>query len=174
MDFVGVGGEVDEGTPLEAEDRCVRVAVLPVLANGMAPRLTGHQVLEFTCRHRHTIEGKDEVERIFLARMAWHLPRYGELVALETRQGVRIEAVRRCEEGEVKPPPVELETVAQHVERALVVEFPGNLVDEHRLQVVAVQCCHARPLVGLCLADEGDGVRREQCAFDIPISARSA
>ena len=39
MDLVGVGGEVDERTTFESEERDVRVAVLLVLADGVAPGL---------------------------------------------------------------------------------------------------------------------------------------
>ena len=72
-DLVGVGGEVDEGATLEAEERRVGVAVLLVLADGVAPVLAGHRVLEFAHRHRHAVEHEDEVERVALARVARHL-----------------------------------------------------------------------------------------------------
>ena len=119
VDLVGVGGEVDEGAPLEAEERRAGVAVLLVLADGVAPVLAGHRVLEFARRHRHAVEREDEVERVLLARVARDLPRDGQLVALEAREGVRVEAVRRREVREAERLPVEAEAVAQHVERAL-------------------------------------------------------
>ena len=81
--FVGVGGEVNEGPFLEAEERGVGVAVLLVLADGVAPRLTSHRVLELAGRHRHAVEGEDEIEGVAAAGTAGHLPRDGQLVAGE-------------------------------------------------------------------------------------------
>ena len=66
--------------------------------------------------------------------------------------------------------PGELEPVPQHVERPLGVELSRELRDDQRLDVVAVQAGHARPLVGLRVADEGDGARGEQCPIDVPLA----
>ena len=170
VDLVGVGGEVDEGAPLEAEERRAGVAVLLVLADGVAPGLARHRVLELARRHRHAVEREDEVERVALARVARRLPRDGQLVAPEAREGVRVEAVRRREVREAERAPGEAEAVAQHVERALEVELPRELRDDQRLDIAAVQAGHARPLVGLRLADEGDGARGEQRPLDVPLA----
>ena len=69
------------------------VAVLLVLANGVAPGLAGHRVLELARRDRHTVEGEDEVERVAFARVARRLPRHGQFVALEVCKGIRVETV---------------------------------------------------------------------------------
>ena len=84
-------------------------------------------------RHRHAVEREDEVDRVALARVTRRLPRDGQLVALEAREGVRVEAVRRREVREAERPTVELEAVSQHVERAIEVELPRELLDEKRL-----------------------------------------
>ena len=170
MDLVGVGCEVDEGAPLEAEERRVGVAILLVLADGVAPVLAGHRVLEFAGRHRHAVEREDEVERVAPARVARDLPRDGQLVALEACEGVRVEAVRRREERETERPTVEAEPVAQHVERPLGIEFARDRLDDERLEVVAVKGPHLRPLVGLRLTDEGDGARGKQRPLDVPLA----
>ena len=60
--------------------------------------------------------------------------------------------------------------MAQHVERALGVELSRELRDDQRFDVVTVQAGHARPLVGLRLADEGDGARGEQRPLDVPLA----
>ena len=138
VDLVGVGGEVDEGAPLEAEERRVGVTVLLVLVDGVGPVLAGHRVLELARRHRHAVEREDEVERVALVRVARRLPRDGQLVALEAREGVRVEAVRRREVREAERASGEAEAVAQHVERALEVERARELRDDERLDVVAV------------------------------------
>ena len=131
VDLVGVGGEVDQGAPLEAEERRVGVAVLLVLADGVRARswpvmgfLSSHR------RHRHAVEREDEVERVALARVARRLPRDGQLVAPEAREGVRVEAVRRREVRETERAPGEAEAVAQHLDRALEVELARELRDD--------------------------------------------
>ena len=112
VDLVGIGGEMDEGAPPRAEERRAGVAVLPVLANGVAPGLAGHRVLELGRRHRHAVEGEDEVDRVALPRVAQHLTRHRKLVALEAGEGVRVEAVRRREVRQAERPPGEAEPMA--------------------------------------------------------------
>ena len=121
---------MDEGAPLEAEERRAGVAVLLVLADGVPPGLASHRVLELARRHRHAVEREDEVERVALARVARRLPRDGQLVAPEAREGVRVEAVRRREVREAERAPGEAEPVAQHLKRTLEVELPRELLDD--------------------------------------------
>lgn len=85
MDFVRVGGEVDEGALLEAEQRRVGIAILLVLTNGALPGLTGHRILEFAGRHRDAIEREQQIDLAARAGMAARLPRHRELIALESR-----------------------------------------------------------------------------------------
>ena len=146
VDLVGVGGEVDQGALLESEDRGVGVAVLPVLPHGAPPGLTGHRVLELAGGHRQAVEREDQIHGRAATGMARHLARDRELVARELLKGLRVQTVRRLEPRQPERLAVELEPVAQHVERALEVELPHQRLDDQRLEIVAVQPGHRFPL----------------------------
>ena len=134
--------------------------------------LAGHRVLELARRHRHAVEREDEVERVALARVARHLPRDGQLVALEAREGVRVEAVRRREvrdaEGASRR---SLNPWRRTSSEPLSVEFARErarrCADSRSSPWRAAML---RPIVGLRLADEGDGARGEQRPVDIPLA----
>ena len=58
----GIGGEMDEGAPLECEDRVARVAVLLVLPARVLHGLAGQRVLQFDRGDRDTVEAQRHVE----------------------------------------------------------------------------------------------------------------
>ena len=169
VDLVGVGGEVDQGALAELEDGGGGVAVLLVLPHGAAPSLTGHRVLEFAGGYRQAVEREDQVHGLTAAGMAGHLAGDHELVARELCEGLRVQAVGRLEPRQPERLAVELEPVAQHVERALEVELPDQRVDDQPLQVVAVQPDHRVPRLGLRRPHESHGARREQRPRNVPL-----
>ena len=77
--------------------------------------------------------------------------------------------MRGPEVGEAEGLAVELEAVAQHVQRALEVELPDEGLDDQALQVAAVQTGHGVPLFGLRCPQEIDGARREQRPPGVPL-----
>ena len=145
VDFFRVGGEVDEGPLLEAEEGDVRVAVLLVLADRTAPRLPGHRVLQLAGGDGYPVEREEEVDLMALPGMAQCLPRDGQFVPLELRERVRIETMRRLEVGEPEGLAEEAEPVAEDVQRPLVVELLHEHLDEGGLEVRAVEGGHALP-----------------------------
>ena len=170
MDLVGVGGEMDEGALLETEDRSIGVAVLLVLADGVGPTLAGHRVLELAGCHRYAVEREDKIEGVAAAGTARDLPRDGELVAREPSQGLGVQPVRRFEGSEAEGLAVELEAVPQDVQRPLEVELLHQRIGDHRRAAVSVEAGHLRPLLGLGLAQEGDGARGKQRPLDVPLA----
>ena len=169
VDFFGVGREVDDRSLPEAEERRVGVPVSLILADSVAPGLTGHLVLEFAGGDRHTVEREDDVDRVLLAGVARHLPRDREVVGLEPGDCIGIECVRRLEIREPEGLAVEPEAVAEYVQRPLEVQFLHQRRDDALFEVGTVEPDHLGPLVGLGRLDEGDGARREECPVDVPL-----
>ena len=168
VDFVRVGGEVDEGPFLEAEEGDVRVAVLLVLADRAAPRLSGHRVLQLAGGDGYPVEREEEVDFMALPGMAQGLARDGQFIPLEPSERVRIETVRRPEVGEPEGLAEEAEPVAEDVQRPLVVELLHEHVDEVGLEVRAMEGGHLLPELRLRITYEGEGARGKERAVDIP------
>ena len=169
VDLFRVGREVDEGSLLEAEEGDVRVAVLLVLADCVAPRLPGHRVLQLAGGDGHAVEREEEVDLVAFPRVAARLARDGQFVPLEASERVRVEAVRRFEVGEAEGLAEEAEAVAEDVQRPLVAELLHERLDKRGLEVRAVERGHLRPELRLRVADEREGARGEQRAADIPL-----
>ena len=170
VDLVRVRGEVDERALLEAEDRSPRVAVLAVLPAGVPPALSRPRVLQLAGGDRHAVQREQQVDRVTLAGVATDLPRDGQLVAREQLEGFRVEAARRFEVGEAEGLAVKLEAVPQDVQRALEVQLLRQRVHEHRVEVRAVERCHLRPGLGLCVLEEGGDARRAQRPLHVPFA----
>lgn len=93
VDLFRVGGEVDEGSLLETEERCVRVAVLLVLADRAAPRLPSHRVLQLAGGDGYAIEREEEVDLVAPPGVTAHLARDRQLVAFESLRSKRAKAL---------------------------------------------------------------------------------
>ena len=117
--FVRVRGEVRERPFREAEERRRGIAILPVLARGVAPTLPGGGILEFDGGHRQAVQRQDQVHGRAFPRMTGNLARHRQLVSFVERRRLLVQAVRRTEPGEPQRLPVEAEPVAEDFERAL-------------------------------------------------------
>ena len=133
------------------------------------PVLAGAGILELASRNRQPVHRKQQIHRVVLARVAEHLARDRELVLGVQRQHLLVEAVCGLEVREPEGLAVELEAVAQHVERALEVELLDQGVDDQLLEAGSVQGAHLRPELRLRDFDEMAHARRKKRALDLPL-----
>ena len=127
---LGVDREVHERAPLELEDRLAGIAVTPVLAHRVVDRLPGQRVFELRCDDGNAVQAQGDVERLFRSGREVELPRNAEPVGGVTDFEIRVQPVRRLEEGDPQRVPVALEAVAQRRERTVGVH-PLAEVAEH-------------------------------------------
>ena len=172
--LVGVGREVDQRPRPEPEQRRARVAVLPVLPHRAPPRLAGGGVLQLAGRYRQPVHREQQVHRVAPAGMAGDLPRHRQVVLPVQRQRLVVPPVCGPEPRQPERPAVELEPVAQHVQRALHVELADQRVHQQLFESGAVQRPHRRPRLRLRRFDERADPRREQRPLDVPLGEAAA
>ena len=113
----GVHREVDQRPPLELEDRLARVAVLLVLPARLFHRLARERVLQLQRGDRDAVQAQRDIERLLRAWREVQLPGQPQAVRGVACLQLRVQLVRRLEEGRVQRPPIALEAVAQRCER---------------------------------------------------------
>ena len=169
LHLVRIGGEVDQGARLEAEERRARVAVLLVLAHCVSPVLTCAGILQLAACDRQPVHREQDVQRVVLARMTEYLPRDRELVLGVKRQDLLVEAVRRLEIRETEGLAIELEAVAQDVQRTLEVELFDQRASNQGLQPGPMQRAHRPPEVRLSRFEEVEHAGRKEGTLHIPL-----
>ena len=137
---------MDQRAPLELEERLARVAVLLVLAARVLDRLAGERVLQLQRRDRDAVQAQRDVERLLRARREVKLAGQPEAVRRVARLQLRVQLVRRLEEGHVQRPAVALEAVAQRRERAVRVHPLAEVAEDLLAGLVAVQRLQLVPI----------------------------
>ena len=126
----GVHGEMDQRAALELEDRLARVAVLLVLPARIFHRLAGERVLQLQRGDGDAVQAEGDIERFLRARREVQLPGQPQAVRGVARLQLRVQLVRRLEEGRVQRPPVALEAVAQRRQRAVGVHPLAQVAED--------------------------------------------
>ena len=104
-----------------------------VLLHGVPPVLAGAGVLELAGRDRQTVHREEQIDRVVLAGMAGHLARDRQPVLGVERQHLVVQPVRGLEVGQPEGLAVELEAVAQDVQRAFEVQLLHQRLEEQSL-----------------------------------------
>ena len=117
VDQIRVNGEVGQAPPV-AEQRFPRVAVRPVLANGVLDRLARQRVLELRREDGDAVEEDRQVEALVVLLAVVQLPRHEEEVALVQPLGLFVQPAGRAEPGQPEAATHVADAVAQHVEGA--------------------------------------------------------
>ena len=112
--LVRVHGKMNESPLLELEDLVARVAVEPVLPDGVLHTLPAQRVLEFRCGHGQAVEAEGQVERVRMVRAVLELPGDGEPVGLVAPLRLRIHPAGWSEESHAELLAEALEAVADH------------------------------------------------------------
>ena len=172
--LVGVRGEVHQRPRLEPEQRRARVAVLPILAHRVPPRLAGGGVLEFAGRHGQPVQRQQQIHGVASAGVTRDLPRDRQYVPFGERQRRVVPRVGGFEESRPERLAVALEAVAQDVQRALHREFPDQRLDHQILEPRGVQRAHPRPQFRLRRFQERADPRRKQRVLHVPLRDRAA
>ena len=100
MDFVRVGGEMDERPLLEGEGRRTRIAAILILLDRVSPTLPGRRVFQLASRNWQAVDGENQIDRLVFPGMARHLPRDREPVLRAKPQYFVVQSVRRFEISE--------------------------------------------------------------------------
>ncbi len=169
VDLFGIGGEVHQCPLLEPEQRRGRVAVFPVLLDRVGPGLAGLRVLQFDRGQRQAVERQHHIDRRAVAGVARHLTCDGQLVLAVGFQHVFGQIVRRLELGRTERLAVKLEAMTRDVECALEPQLFDDRLDQHRLQVLAVQIVHVLPQLRLGRLEKREQTGREQRVVVVPL-----
>ena len=138
MHLVRINREMHQSPLAEPEQRRTRLTICAVLTDRVPPRLTRRRVLQFARRHRHTVERKQQINRVVLARMAASLAGHRQLVGAEQRQRIGIQAVRGPEVRQPERLAHELEAVTQHLQSALQIKLPDQPLQQPRHNLSAL------------------------------------
>ena len=151
---LGIHGEVDQGAPLEGEDRRPRVAVRAVLPAGVRDRLSGERVLQFQGGDRNAVDAQRHVERLLGVRREAKLARDAGAVGGVARVQLRVQIVRGLEERRVQGPAVALEPVPERRQGAVRVQPGAQIAQDLRAGLRPEQRFEPTPFRGLRPADE--------------------
>ena len=129
VDQVGVNGEVGQAA-LVGKQRLPRVAVRPVLANGVLDILTRERVLEFCREDGDAVEEESEVQALVVLLTVVQLPDNREEVALVEPPGLLVQPAGWAEVGEPEPAAHIPDSVAQHVKGTPAPDFRGQALQK--------------------------------------------
>lgn len=129
VDEVGIDGEVGEAAA-EGEERFTRIAVLPVLFDGVLHGLTGERIFEFDCEDGDAIEEDGGIEAVFVLLAVFQLADNAEDIALIEFLRFWVERGDGLEVGEFEFDAHGFEAVAQDVQGAIFADLIGKTVEE--------------------------------------------
>ena len=143
----------------------LRVAVEAVLVDRVLDAL-GEVGLQLDRRDRQAVEEEDQVERILVGLRIVNLPHDAQAVGGVAGEDVGVHRQRRLELGQRErlPQADDVDAVAQHFERAAIVELLADAVEQDALRRRAVRLGQRLPGLGLRRFDPGDEIRREEGA----------
>ena len=149
-------------TRAPGERDVLRVAVAPVLRDRVLDALARERVLQLSCRDRNPVEEEREVDRLRLVGRVRELADEHEPVRLVARHELRRQPVRRLEVREPDLDAEVLDAVAEHVDRAALVELGREPLEEVRAArlLAAVARRELTPRVRLRRLDEREQVAR--------------
>ncbi len=155
-----VDGEVHECPPCECH--VLRVAVAAVLGDRVVDVLAGERVLQLGGRDRDPVQEERQVDRLRLVGRVGELADEHEPVCLVPRDQLRREGVGRLEVREPDLDAEILDPVAEHLDRAALVELGGEPLEEVRPRslVAAVARGELAPLLRLRRLDEREHLAR--------------
>jgi hypothetical protein len=136
----GIHREMHQRAFGEHEDRFTRVAVVAVLVDGIRRRLAAQGVLEFQRHHRDAVDRQHHIQRLLRLRAEVQLSGEPQPIGLIARLQLRVQAVRRAEEGHPQGLAETLETVTQRGQRAVGVQPLAQRFQHPRAGLLAVQC----------------------------------
>ena len=159
--LLGVDREVGEAAGV-AEERLAGVAVLAVLADGVADILAVEGVLELGREDGDAVEEEREVKALLVVLAEAELPHDREEVGGVQAPQLFVEAARGAEVREPELAARVLDAVAQDVEGAAAGDLAREAGEEARLDVGAVVLLELAPLLGLGGEEEVDDIGRDQ------------
>ena len=123
-------GKLSSGsTPLSLRSR---VAVEAILVDGVLDAL-GEIGLQLSGSHRQAVEEQHEVDAVLVRQRVADLPHHAQPVGGVASDDVGVHRHRRLELSQRNrlAQPDQLDAVAQHVERAAIVELLADAVEQH-------------------------------------------
>ena len=143
----------------------LRVAVEAVLVDRVLDAL-GEVGLQFDGRDGQAVEEEDEVERVLVRLRIANLPHDAQAVGGVAGEDVGVHRERRLELGEREGllQADDVDAMAQHFERAAIVELLADAVEQDAFRRRAVRRFQRLPGLGLGRFDPGDEVGREEGA----------
>ena len=170
LDEVRVHGEVDECPTPEGHVR--GVPILPVLLLRMLDGLVGDRVLQFRRGDRDAVHEQAQVERLRGPGLVRELAGDGQAVGEVLGGQLGRQAVGGLEEREADLDPVVVDTMAEDVHRAPLVELSGEAVAELLEDAVrpVVNFEEALPGYRLGLGDEGEQLRRVEAQLRVEVA----
>ena len=168
--LVVADGEVHQRPVGEAQQRFrlsltlgLRVAIKAVLIDGILHRL-GEVGLDFDGGDRDAIQEQHQIDAVLVVLGRAHLPHHAQPVALVVGEDVRVQAMGRLEPGQqqLAAHAQQVDAVAQHRQRPLVVQALAQPVQQRGLGLRAVLFDQRRPRLGLPVLDPGDDIGGEQ------------
>ena len=169
-DFAVADREMDERPVRKAQERLgvlafrLRVAVEAVLVDRVLDAL-GEIGLQFDGRDRQAVEEENEVERVLVGLRIVNLPHDAKAVGGVAGEDVGVHRQRRLELGEREglPQADDVDAMAQHVERAAIVELLADAVEQNGLppprRAFLVSASQALGCVASIQAMRSDGKR---------------
>ncbi len=147
------------------------VAVEAVLVDGVADAL-GEVGLQFRRGHRQAVEEQHEVDAVLVVQRVAHLPHHAQAVGGVAGEDVGVDGQRRLELGQLQRllQAEQFDAVAQHVQRAALVELIAQAVQQRFGGLRAVVLGQGLPSLRLGGLHPGQHVGREQCPR--PVVAR--
>ena len=162
IDEFGVHGKVGEATP-RCEQRLPRVAVGPVLADGVLDGLTRQRVLELGGEDRDAVQEKRAMIQALVALLAVvKLPDDRKEVCGVQTLGLLVQSARRAKVCELELASHVPDSGTQHVERAPAPDLGRQALQESLLDRRPVMLRESLPLAGLGCQHEVQHVARDE------------
>ena len=146
-------------------------AVEAVLVDGVADAL-GEVGLQLDRGHRQAVEEQHQVDAVLVVQRIAHLPHHPQPVGGVAGEDVGVDGQRRLELGQLQRllQAEQFDAVAQHVQRAALVQLIAQAVQQRFRSLRAVVLGQGLPGLGLGGLHPGQHVGREQCPG--PVVAR--
>ena len=162
VDHVRVHGEVRKASAIGQQRLAPRVAIVPVLADGILDGLAAQRVLELGREQRNAVQKQHQIEALLVLGAVSDLTGDREEVRRVKPPGLLVEPARRPEEGKPERTAHVLHAGPQDAQRAAVFDLGRQAFEKPLLHPRAVVLGELLPFLRLCGQNEVHDIARQK------------
>ena len=169
VDHVRVHGEVRKASAIGQQRLAPRVAIVPVLADGILDGLAAQRVLELGREQRNAVQKQHQIEALLVLGAVSDLTGDREEVRRVKPPGLLVEPARRPEEGKPERTAHVLHAGPQDAQRAAVFDLGGQAFEKPLLHPRAVVLRQLLPFLRLRRQNEVHDVARQEAKLPVVV-----